>query len=113
MGKHSREELAHEVQDDRPDLVNDLTAGKRSREKLAQEEQDRVRLMQEAQAFHLAGNRRITAVEREMLYHTLVGRRTKFLVERAELVLRLGDLLAEVDRLDRQLDNIERSEFWR
>jgi uncharacterized protein involved in exopolysaccharide biosynthesis len=37
----------------------------------------------------------------------------RLLAQRAELILRLGDVLAEMERLDRQLDDIERSEFWR
>jgi uncharacterized protein involved in exopolysaccharide biosynthesis len=87
--------------------------GKHSRENLTHEEQDRERQLQEARALHLAGGRRISAAERELLFHTLASHRTKLLAQRAEMALRLGDVLAEVERLDRQLDNIERSEFWR
>jgi hypothetical protein len=115
VGKHSREDLAYEqvVQEDRPRLDNDITVGKHSHEKLAQEEQNRLRQLQEAKALRLGGDRRISAAEREMLYHTLVGHRMRLLAQRAELILRLGDVLAEMERLDRQLDDIERSEFWR
>jgi uncharacterized protein involved in exopolysaccharide biosynthesis len=87
--------------------------GKHSLENLTHEEHDRERELQEAKALHLAGGRRISATERELLFHTLASHRTKLLTQRAELALRLGDLLAEVERLDRQLDDIERSEFWR
>lgn len=87
--------------------------GKHSLENLTHEEHDRERELQEAKALHLAGGRRISATERELLFHTLASHRTKLLAQRAELALRLGDLLAEVERLDRQLDDIERSEFWR
>ena len=87
--------------------------GKHSRENPTHEEQDRERTLQEAKTLHLAGGRRISAAERELLFHTLASHRTKLLAQRAELALRLGDLLAEVERHDRQLDDIERSEFWR
>lgn len=79
---------------------------------LTHEEQDRERHFQEAAAHHLASGRRISATEREMLYHTLASHRMKLLAQGAELALRLGDLLAEVARLDRQLNDIERPEFW-
>ena len=84
--------------------------GKHSR--LTQEEQDRERQFQEAKAHHVVSGRRISATEREMLYHTLASHRTKLLAQGAELALRLGDLLAEVQRLDQQLSDIERPEFW-
>ena len=115
MGKHSREDLAYEqmVQDDRPRLDDDITVGNHSHEKLAHDEQKRVRQLQEAKALRLGGDRRVSAAEREMFYHTLAGHRMRLLAQRAELILRLGEVLAEVERLDRQLDDIERSEFWR
>jgi hypothetical protein len=87
--------------------------GKHSLEELPHEEQDHERQLQEAKAHHLASGRRTSAVEREMLYRTLVSHRVKLLAEGAELALRLGDILAEVQRLDRQLGHYERPEFWR
>ena len=79
---------------------------------LTPEEQDRERQFQEAKARHVASGHRISATEREMLYHTLASHRMKLLAQGAELALRLGDLLAEVQRLDQQLSDIERPEFW-
>lgn len=87
--------------------------GKHSLEELAHEEQDPERQFLEANTHHLANDRRTSAAEREMLYHTLVSHRMKLLAEGAELALRLGDILAEVERLDRQLGDYERPEFWR
>jgi hypothetical protein len=86
--------------------------GKHSLERLTHEEQDRERQLQ-ANAHHLASGRRTGAADREMLYHTLVSHRMKLLAQGAELALRLGDILAEVERLDRQLTDFERPEFWR
>jgi hypothetical protein len=91
LGKHSLEKLAHE--------------------ELTHEEQDRERQLHNAKAHHLASGRQISAAEREMLYHTLASHRMKLLAEGAELALRLSDILAEVERLDRQLGDIARSEF--
>jgi uncharacterized protein involved in exopolysaccharide biosynthesis len=48
-----------------------------------------------------------------MLRHTLASHRAKLLAQRAELALDLGELLAQIKRLDLKLDDIERSEFWR
>ena len=87
--------------------------GKHSLEKLTHAEQDRERQLQEAKAHHVASGRRTSAAEREMLYHTLASHRMKLLAQGAELALRLGEILAEVERLDRQLGDFERPEFWR
>jgi hypothetical protein len=48
-----------------------------------------------------------------MIYHTLASHRMKLLAQGAELALRLGEILAEVERLDQQLGGFERPEFWR
>src|SRR6185295_10618680 len=45
--------------------------------------------------------------------HTLASHRMKLLAQGAELALRLGEILAEVERLDQQLGGFERPEFWR
>src|SRR5262245_60239557 len=103
--------LTPKARTDRPDPDEDITVGKHSLEKLTHEEQDRERRLQEAKAYHLASGRPISAPEREMRYHTLASHRMKLLAQGAELALRLGDILAEVERLDRQLDEFERSEF--
>lgn len=87
--------------------------GKHSLEELAHDEQDREHQLPEARAHHLASGRRMSATEREMLYHTLASHRMTLLAEGAELALRLGDILAEVERLDRRLGHFERPEFWR
>ena len=71
------------------------------------------RQLQEAKAHHLARDRRTSAAEREMIYHTLASHRMKLLAQGAELALRLGEILAEVERLDQQLGGFERPEFWR
>ena len=84
---------------DRPDPEKDITLGKHSLETLTHEEQD--------------GERRLSAAEREMIYHTLASHRMKLLAQGAELALRLGEILAEVERLDQQLGGFERPEFWR
>jgi hypothetical protein len=89
----------------------DITVGKHSLENLTHEELER--RLQDAKALHLGGGRRISAAEREMLRHTLASHRAKLLAQRAELALDLGELLAQVKRLDLKLDDIERSEFWR
>jgi hypothetical protein len=98
---------------DRPDPEKDITLGKHSLEKLTHGEQDGERQLQEAKAHHLARDRRTSAAEREMIYHTLASHRMKLLAEGAELALRLSEILAEVERLDQQLGGFERPEFWR
>jgi hypothetical protein len=103
----------HNQGTDRADPEKDTTVGKHSLEKLTHVEQDGERQLQEAKTHHLANDRPTSAAEREMLYHTLVSHRMKLLVQGAELALRLGDILAEVERLDRQLGDYERPEFWR
>jgi uncharacterized protein involved in exopolysaccharide biosynthesis len=90
-----------------------ICVGKHSIENRTAEVQDRGHQVQEAKELHLADGRRISAAEREMLFQTLTSRRRKLLTQAAELALRLSDLVAETERLDRQLDDIERSEFWR
>jgi uncharacterized protein involved in exopolysaccharide biosynthesis len=87
--------------------------GKHSLEETHEEQAREHQLQEEAKAHHLASGRRTSAAEREMLYHTLVSRRMKLLAQAAELAHRLGDILAEVERLDRQLGDFERPEFWR
>jgi hypothetical protein len=87
--------------------------GKHSLDKLAQEERDLERQLPEARAHHPASGRTISATEREMLYHTLASHRMKLLAEGTELALRLSEILAEVERLDRQLGHFERSTFGR
>jgi hypothetical protein len=79
--------------------------GRHSRETLTHEEEAHERL--------LASGRRPSAAEREMLYHTLTSHRMKLFAQASEMTVRLGDLLAEVQRLDRQLADMERSAFWR
>jgi len=103
----------HQQGTDRPDPEKDITLGKHSLEKLTHEEQDGERQLQEAKAHHLARDRRTSAAEREMIYHTLASHRMKLLAQGAELALRLGEILAEVERLDQQLGGFERPEFWR